>query len=196
MYCSIPAYASPIIVVLGDSLSAAYKLQPKQGWVSLLSDKIIEQQLNYQVINSSGVGDTTADGLRKLPNLIADKQPQILILALGSNDGLRGTPIPMMQTNLRKIIEQAQNKNVKVLLIGFKLPPNYGTQYREAFEKVYVDLSTKYDLPFVPFLLNGFAMDLNYFLADTLHPTAAAQPLIVNNVWPHLEPMLDLLRSD
>lgn len=190
----MPCYASSTIVVLGDSLSAAYKLQTKEGWVSLLETKIKDGGYDFKIFNSSGVGDTSADGLRKIDTILADEQPQILILALGSNDGLRGIMIPTMGQNLRQIIEKAQAKNVKVLLVGFKLPLNYGTNYREKFEEVFEDLSDKFNLPLVPFLLDGFALDLNYFLSDTYHPNTAAQPLIVNNVWPYLEPMVNGLK--
>lgn len=176
--------------MLGDSLSVAYKLEAEQGWVSFLADKLKERGFDFSVTNSSGVGNTSADGLRKIDSLVTTLKPQIIILVLGSNDGLTGIPVMLIKKNLGAIIEKSQAAGLKVLLVGFKLPINYGLKYREDFEQVFEELSNKYHLPFVPFLLEGFATDLNYFLADTFHPNAEAQPLILNNVWPHLEPML------
>lgn len=175
---------------MGDSLSAGYELQRGRSWVSLLADKINTERLDFVVVNASVSGATTADGLQALPSLLKDNKPKILIVALGSNDGLRGNPIMVMKQNLSKMIEMAQKDDVEVLLVGFKLPSNYGAMYTNAFSQVFTDLSDKYSIQLVPFLLAGFAENKAYFQKDQLHPTAEAQPLILDNVWKYLQPML------
>ncbi len=149
----------------------------------------------YKIVNASTSGATTADGLRRLPTLLKEDKPKIVVLALGSNDGLRGQPIINMKNNLSKMIKESQADDAKVLLVGFHLPYNYGAAFRQEFAQVFPDLAYEYDTALVPFLLDGFANDLNYFQADQLHPTASAQPLILNNVWPHLRPILEDLRN-
>lgn len=156
----------------------------------LLNERLQADNLDYTAINGSVSGATTADGLSTLPKLLDTYKPTIVIVALGSNDGLRGLPIFVMKQNLTKIIKQAQDHAAKVLLVGFELPQNYGPAYSTTFREAFVDLKDKYNLKFVPFLLTGFATDLNYFQKDRLHPTAAAQSIILDNVWQHLKPML------
>lgn len=187
---ALPCNASPVILVLGDSLSSGYGLKADESWVALLSDKIKAKKIAYTVVNGSVAGATAADGLSALPNLLKSHTPKILIVALGSNDGLRGNSVVELKRNLSDIISVAKKDKIKVLLVGFKLPVNYGSKYRESFEKVYVDLKKEYSVPLVPFLLSGIETNLGYFQNDTYHPTAAAQPLILNNVWPYLQPML------
>lgn len=177
-------------MVLGDSLSAGYGLQPQESWVDLLTNKLNEDHYAVSVINASVSGATSYDGLNSLPKLLDKYHPNILIIALGSNDGLRGNPVIGMQQNLSKIIQTALAKNIKVLLVGFQIPPNYGDAYAKAFAASFRKLSEEYKVPLVPFLLSGFETDLNYFQKDKLHPTADAQEKILNNVWPYLKPIL------
>lgn len=190
IYYALPGNATPGILVLGDSLSAGYGLQPGQSWVSLLTDKINAEHLDFLVVNASVSGATTGDGLQDLPGLLQANKPQILILALGSNDGLRGQPIMVIKQNLSKMIQMAKNDDVKVLLVGFKIPSNYGAMYTNAFSQMFADLSDKYSLKFAPFLLDGFADNKTYFQQDQLHPTAEAQPIMLNIVWKYLAPMI------
>lgn len=178
-------------MVVGDSLSAAYALKPEYGWVKLLADRIEEKNLDYKVVNASVSGASTADGLRELPLLLEKHQPQIVIIELGYNDGGRGYPLMTMKKNLSNMIELAQKAKAKVLLLGCKLPNNYGAFYTKSFNQIYIDLADKYDTKLVPFFMQGFAENPQYFQADGVHPTAKAQPLILDNVWPYLEPMLN-----
>lgn len=187
IYCGLPVHAKPTILILGDSLSAGYGLQANESWVSLLEAKLKKDNLDYTVANGSVSGATSTDGLQKLPDLLKTYQPQILVVALGCNDGLRGSSLLLLRNNLSEIINMAKTKDIKVLLIGFRIPNNYGSAYTDGFAAVYPELSKKYDVPLVPFMLNGFATDLSYFQNDHLHPTAAAQPKILDNIWPYLK---------
>lgn len=187
---ALPCFASPVILILGDSLSAGHGISANTQWSEILSHKIKDSVLDYTVVNASVSGATTTDGLRQLPDLLNTNNPQIVILALGSNDGLRGNQISAIESNLGKMIDLSKQADAKVLLVGFHLPPNYGSSYREKFAAIFPDLSKKYGVPLVPFLLDGFADDLNYFQADQLHPTTEAQPIIAETVWKHLQPML------
>ncbi len=171
-------------------MSAGYGLARGQSWVDLLSAQLDEQKYSVVVVNASVSGATSADGLNALPKLLEKYQPDILVLGLGSNDGLRGNPVLLLQNNLAKIIEMAQKDNIKVLLLGFRMPPNYGKTYTEAFSAVYSKLSKTYEVPLVPFLMSGFEQDLRYFQKDQVHPNAAAQEILLKNVWPYLTPML------
>lgn len=190
MYYSCACYSSTNLLVLGDSLSAGYRLHVNESWVDLLAMKLNKDKYDVTVVNASVSGATTADGVQALPRLLQQYHPHILILALGSNDGLRGNSILQMQNNLSKIISLAQQQQIKVLLVGFKIPVNYGTKYRSDFEAAFPKLSKEFDIPLVPFLLAGFELDTSFFLDDRLHPTAAAQTIILQNVWPQLEQML------
>ncbi len=190
LYYGLPCYASGTILILGDSLSAGYGLNANESWVSLLEKKLKDKDLNYTVVNGSTSGATTADGLAVLPNLLKTYQPVIVVVALGSNDGLRGSPIYIIQRNLSAIIDLANKSKARVLLIGFQLPSNYGKSYTSQFANVYPELSKKFKLPLVPFMLEGFATDLKFFQEDKLHPTAAAHHKILNNIWPYLRKML------
>lgn len=191
-FCSFVCQAQGIILIVGDSLSAGFNIPNNKDWPSLLQQKLTAEGADYLIENASVTGATTADGLRLLPQLLSDYSPSVVIIALGSNDGMRGQPILNIKINLGKMIEMSQNSNsAQVLLIGFKLPLNYGEPYRTQFEQIYTDLSKKYDVQLVPFLLDGFAQDLKYFQSDRLHPTVAAQPKILDNVWKVLMPMLD-----
>lgn len=189
MYYANFAYCATILV-LGDSLSSGYGFLKKYSWVNLMADKLHDDGYDINVSNASVAGATTSDGLDSLAWNLSKYQPNILIVALGSNDGLRGMPIDLIVQNLSNIIIQAEQSQVKVLLIGFKLPPNYGVSYTKAFADIFPKLSKEYDIPLVPFLLEGFALDAKYFQKDRVHPTVDAQPLMLQNVWPYLVPML------
>jgi acyl-CoA thioesterase-1 len=190
IYYGLPAHARPTILVLGDSLSAGYGLQANESWVYLLEQKLKNANLDYAVVNGSVSGATSADGLQALPKLLKTYQPQILIVALGCNDGIRGNSILLLRNNLAEIIKTAKTDDIKVLLIGFQIPSNYGKAYTEGFANVYPELSKQYDVPLVPFMLHGFATNLGYFQSDHVHPTAAAQPMILDNVWPYLQTII------
>jgi acyl-CoA thioesterase-1 len=186
----LTCFAEPTILVFGDSLSAAYQIPPEQGWVSLLENKVKTSLPDAVVINSSISGETTAEGLNRLTPLLDKYKPDIVILELGANDGLRGLPVIDIQSNLKAMIELSLKAQAKVLLIGIHLPVNYGSTYTEQFYNVYTQMKEKYDIPLVPFLLEHVALDPQLMQADHLHPTAAAQPLLLDNVWPYLKPLL------
>lgn len=177
--------------MLGDSLSAAHNMPIEQGWVQLLNDKLAGGHPGkYRVVNASISGETTAGGLTRLPAALAEHQPALVVIELGANDGLRGLQLPAMRDNLRRMIELSRDAGAKVALIGMELPVNYGEAYRSRLRKVYSDLAAEYDLPLLPFLLDGVAHDLSNFQEDQVHPTAEAQPLIRDRVHAWLEPVL------
>lgn len=195
-FYSLPCFATGVILVLGDSLSAGYGMQPQQGWVGLMAAQIAANNLDYNVTNASLSGLTTAGGLDMLPDLLANNKPNIFILALGCNDALRGLPLFIMVNNLAKMIELAQASNATVLLVGFELPPTMGgEQYTEEFNADFPKLAQKYTVAFVPFLMQGFAGDVSYFEEDQLHPNEKAQPIMMNNVWQYLQPLLAPINS-
>lgn len=189
LFVCIPAN-SKTIVVLGDSLSAAYLMPQESGWVNLLAEKLKSTHPEWQVINSSVAGDTTANGLQRLPKVLQQYQPNIVIIELGGNDGLRGYPLIAIQKNLEKLITLSQQSHAEVLLLGIRLPPNYGQRYTEGIQAIYQDLHTKYSIPFVPFLLEHIALNPKWMRPDGIHPNAAAQPQIVDNIYPTLAPLL------
>ena len=178
------------ILVLGDSLSAAYGLPRQSGWVALLEERLGERKFNYRVVNASISGETSAGGASRIETLLRQHRPTVLILALGGNDGLRGLPAAQLQSNLETMIRAARQHNARVLLAGMRMPPNFGPAYTRQFTAVYADLARRHRTAFVPFLLEGFADRPEYFLADGIHPNAAAQPLILERVWAALAPML------
>ncbi|MEJ2565338.1 MAG: arylesterase [Gammaproteobacteria bacterium] len=186
----LPGFSATTVLVLGDSLSAAHGLDQKEGWVSLLEERLHQQCAGCRVINASISGETTAGGRSRIVSLLKQQQPQILIVELGGNDGLRGLPITEMYDNLDHIITRALQRHVKVVLIGMRLPPNYGPSYTREFHNVYQRLAAKYHVPWVPFLLAGFADQQRLFQGDGIHPVAAAQGIMLDNVWPVLRPML------
>ena len=180
----------PSIVVLGDSISAEYGLPRDTGWVALLRSKLPQEHFDYSVANSSISGDTTSGGLARLPAALNRLKPKIVIVELGANDALRGVPLATTEANLRTIIEKSQAANAKVLLVGMYVPPNYGPDYSQKFHGVYEQLSKEKHVPLVPFLLAGIENKPEMFQADQIHPTPQAQPLLLNNVWPVLKPLL------
>ena len=180
----------PVIVVLGDSISAEYGLPRDTGWVALMRRRLADERIDYNVANASISGDTTSGGRARLPALMQRLKPAIVIVELGANDALRGVPLATTEDNLRTIIEQAQQAHAKVVLIGMYVPPNYGQDYNQKFHGLYGDLSKQFRVPLVPFLLAGIENRPDMFQADQIHPTQEAQPTLLNNVWPTLKPLL------
>ena len=184
------AQAGPAILVYGDSLSAAYGIGRNEGWVTLLEARLRQEQRDYTVVNASISGETTSGGASRISATLAQHRPRVTILALGANDGLRGLPVAQMRDNLAAIIRAAQKAGGRVLLVGMRMPPNYGAQYTSDFEQVYAALARQFKVRLVPFLLEGVADSRDLFLEDNLHPTAKAQPVILENVWKGLAPLL------
>lgn len=178
------------LLVLGDSISAAFGLDTRQGWVSLLEQRLEAEGFDYQVVNASVSGDTSAGGLARLPTLLTEHRPDLLIVELGGNDGLRGQPPAQLQQNLAGIIQQSQKAGAKVLILGMKLPPNYGLRYTTAFAEVFPKVASDTGAILVPFLLEGAAGVPSMVQSDGIHPTAEAQPRLLDNVWPMLKPLL------
>ena len=181
--------AVPTVLVMGDSLSAAYGIEREEGWVYLLSERL---EGEAHVINASISGETTSGGAQRFIDILGQRQPDIVLLELGGNDGLRGLPPSQMQANLATMIEQSQDAGAQVLLLGIDIPPNYGQAYRDAFTGVYLSLAEEYDVALVPFLLEDVALDNTLMQNDGIHPTADAQSIILDNVWPALEPLLEM----
>ncbi len=184
------AHAAASILVFGDSISAGYGLARDQGWVELLRARLARERLDYKVINASLSGETTTGGKARLGAALGEYQPQIVIIELGGNDGLRGGRVETMRDNLSAMIADCRRHNSRALLIGMQIPPNYGNDYREKFQQAFDMLAKTQRVPLVSFLFEGFANDRALFQADGIHPTAAAQDKILNNVWPRLRPLL------
>ena len=182
--------APPVILVMGDSLSAAYNLKASEGWVALLDARLKQGGYDYTVVNASISGETTSGGLARLPETLGQHKPAIVILELGANDGLRGTPIPVMRDDLEHMIRLSRQAGAKVLLAGILLPPNYGKAYADGFSAVYADLAREHHLALLPFLLEGVAEHRELLQTDGMHPLAVAEPRVLDNVWAKLEPML------
>ncbi len=179
------------VLVMGDSLSAAYGLSPEQGWVALLGERLAQSHPGWRVVNASVSGETTGGGAARFPRALEEHSPDVVILELGANDALRGLPLPLAQANLQRIIDAARAAGARVLLTGVEIPPNYGPEYAGAFRAMFATLARDNDLTFVPFLLAPIATDLSQFQADTIHPVAEAQPKVLDHVWPALVPLLD-----
>jgi len=187
--------ASPVILVFGDSLSAGYGIHVEQGWVSLLARKISQLGYGFRVVNASVSGETTAGGLGRLPHALEVQQPRMLLLELGANDGLRGLPLAGTHDNLDRMITLARARGVSVLLVGMRLPPNYGERYTSGFMNLYAELAQAHKLTLVPFLLDGVALNPALMQADGMHPNEQGQPLLLDNVWPKLEPLLRAIKN-
>jgi len=189
---SVPAKAeTPVILVFGDSISAGYGLsRVEKGWVTLLQTRLKDEDYGYQVVNASVSGETTAGGLARLPRALDLHKPKIVILELGGNDGLRALPIAQMRANLVRMVDLASAAGAKVLLLGIRMPPNYGPEYTEQFRLCYSDLARDKKLPLVPFLLNDVAQSPDLMQADGIHPNERGQPTLLANVWPSLKPLL------
>jgi len=178
------------VLVLGDSLSAGYGMDADQSWVALLEARLHEEGYGYRVVNASISGDTTGNGLRRLSRALQLHRPEIVIIELGGNDGLRGLPVPVMRRNLEAMVTQARDTGAMVVLAGIMIPPNYGADYAEEFAAVYPALAQKHELPLIPFFMDGVALDSSMMQADGIHPNVAAQPILMKNVWDVLGPVL------
>jgi acyl-CoA thioesterase-1 len=183
--------ATPVILVFGDSLSAGYGLaHVEQGWVELLRTKLKDEGYGTPVVNASVSGETTAGGLARLPRALALHHPSIVIIELGGNDGLRALPIDQMRANLAKMIELSKASGARVLLLGMRIPPNYGPEYTAQFQHVYLDLARTENTPLVPFFMNDIALSPNLMQADGIHPNELGQPKLLVNAWSELKPLL------
>lgn len=178
------------ILVVGDSLSAEYGLPRDTGWVSRLSERLSRQLPQYSVVNASISGDTTSGGRARLPRLLRQFAPGIVVIELGGNDGLRGLDLQQMQDNLQSMIDTCRSARAQVLLVGVRIPPNYGRDYTERFFRTYAGLAGRNRIALVPFLMEGFADRNDLFQPDHIHPNGQAQALMLDNVWPHLQPLL------
>ncbi|WP_026354248.1 arylesterase [Massilia niastensis] len=188
---SASAYSAPkTVLVVGDSLSAEYGIARGSGWVSLLEQKLKAEKIDARVVNASISGETTSGGRARLPALLGQHRPDIVVIELGANDGLRGLPVASAEANLRSMISMAQQKEARVLLVGMRMPPNYGRAYTERFFGMFKTVSSETRSPLVPFMLEGVADKPTLFQQDRLHPTADAHPIILSNIWPQFAPLL------
>jgi acyl-CoA thioesterase-1 len=186
---AVPARAATILV-FGDSLSAGYGLPQALRWTSLLEKRLRDERFDYSVANASVSGETTTGGAARIKAALKAHQPDIVVLELGANDGLRGQDLALMRRNLEAMIDASRDAKAQVLLVGMRLPPNYGTAYTEKFQQTYVDLSRSRKTALVPFLFEGFAEDAHYFQSDRVHPTSEAQALMLDTIWKGLKPLL------
>ncbi len=178
------------VLVWGDSLSAGYGLRPQQSWPSLLGERINAARLAHKVVNASISGETTAGGLARLPAALEAHKPSVIVIELGANDGLRGLPVKAMAANLQAMVDASRKAGAQVLLVGMRMPPNYGPDYTASFEATFRDLAKTRRVRLVPFMMEGFADQRHYFQADGIHPVAEAQPLILDTIWRELKPLL------
>jgi acyl-CoA thioesterase-1 len=179
-----------IILIIGDSLSAGYGVEEEQSWVVLLKNRLIDEGYGYQVVNASISGDTTGGGLRRLPRALDQHEPRIVLIELGGNDGLRGTPIHVIRDNLGSMIELAQADGARVILAGMEMPPNYGATYTGAFSRMYPELAQDYDTAYMGFFMKNVALNSKLMQPDGIHPNADGQPVLLDNVWPDLKKLL------
>lgn len=184
------ASAAPTLLVMGDSLSAGYGLKQNEGWVALLQQRLMREKYPYRVVNASISGETSAGGLARIDDELKRHRPRIVIIALGANDGLRGLPLQQLRNNLDAMVRKTQKSGAHTLLVGMRLPPNYGPAYTTGFETVFRDVARTRRVALAPFLLDGLATNRDFFQADGLHPTAAAQARLLDNIWPRLKDLL------
>ncbi|MBI1966191.1 MAG: arylesterase [Betaproteobacteria bacterium] len=184
------AASAATILVYGDSLSSGYGLPREQGWASLLARRLQSEKFNYKIANASISGETTLGGANRIESALGTHRPAVVVLALGANDGLRGADLDAMRANLEAMADACRRAGARVLLVGMRLPPNYGTPYADKFQRVFGEVARNRKLRWVPFLLEGFGEQREYFQADGIHPTAAAQPLMLDTVWKGLRPLL------
>ena len=177
--------------MFGDSLSAAYGIRPEQGWVALLTQRLQAQGYGYQIVNASVSGETSAGGLERLPRALQLHQPGIVILELGANDALRGLPLGDTRDNLASMLRLSQAAGARVLLVGLRIPPNYGPRYTEEFARIFPELADQYHAPLVPFLLEKVALNPALMQADGLHPASQGEPPVLDTLWPYLKPLLE-----
>ena len=188
---SISQAEAKTVLIMGDSLSAAYGMRPEQGWVHLLQQRLNQQYpKQHKVVNASVSGETTSGALARLPQLLSTHQPDVVVIELGANDGLRGQPPQNIQKNLKQLVQKSQQAKAKVLIFGMQIPPNYGTAYTQAFANNYKVVSQHYKVPLLPFFLNGVAGNKNLMQSDLLHPNAKAQPILLNNAYPYIQKAL------
>ena len=180
----------PVVLVMGDSLSAGYGMRADQGWVALLQRRLTESGYGYRVVNASATGETTGGGLARLPRALDKHRPAIVIIELGGNDGLRGLPVRDIRTNLTELVRKSRASGARVLLVGVRMPPNYGPEYTRSFDAVFGEVAKGERVPLVPFLIADVALDDTLMQEDGIHPTAAAQPKLLGQVWPMLKPLL------
>jgi acyl-CoA thioesterase-1 len=192
---SISTFASAsTLLVMGDSLSAAYNLRQQDGWVSLLENQLSQSNPDISVINASVSGETTQGGLSRFSALLATHRPNWVVLELGANDALRGYPLNQTTINLEKMIEQAHQENAVVLLIGNQIPQNYGKRYTQMFFNLYKDIASKYNVAYLPFMLEDVALNKDLMQNDGLHPNKEGQPMVLQNILPYLQPLLDSIK--
>ncbi len=184
----------PVILVVGDSLSAAYGIGMEQGWVALLQRRLTAEGAGYRVINASISGDTTSGGLSRLQAALPKHEPALVVIELGANDGLRGIPLQVVERNLDEMIRISQAQGARVVLLGMRIPTNYGPRYAEQFHSIYQSLARRHELPFVEFFLDGVALDPGLMLPDGIHPNAAAQPRLLDNAWPAIAVALSTIK--
>jgi len=182
--------AQRVVLVVGDSLSAAYGIDQHEGWVALLQRRLEKDYPGYRVVNASISGDTTRGALSRIDTALNTHSPAVVVVELGGNDGLRGLPLKEMRTNLSAIVSKSLAAHARVLLVGMRIPPNYGPLYTRDFEAVFTELAQQFEVARVPFLLDGVALDPELIQGDGIHPRADAQPRLLENVWPHLTPLL------
>ena len=190
-----PVAAAPVVAVLGDSLSAAHGMDRDDSWVALLEDRMAAEGFPHEVVNASISGETSRGGRDRVDEILADHEPAVLIVELGGNDGLRGQPLAALRENLTTIVRRARTAGARVLLVGVRLPPNYGAAYTEAFASVYAEVAADTGVTLVPQFLEGVAERRQLMQNDGIHPTASAQPTMLENVWPELRPLLEETRG-
>lgn len=182
--------AAQSIVILGDSISAAYGVPTESGWVTLLANKLKQQDKPYIVINASISGETTSGGVKRLPDIIARHKPSILLIELGGNDGLRGFPLNVIKSNLQLMVDQAKANNITPILAAMRIPPNYGKRYTSGFYDIFKQTAEKNSITLIPFILEDVALNPELMQSDGIHPTELAQPLLLDRAWETLEPLL------
>jgi acyl-CoA thioesterase-1 len=187
---TVQAAGPPVILVVGDSLSAGYGLAPGQGWVSLLQQRLRKEGYGHRVVNASVTGETTDGGVQRLDRALATHRPGIVIIELGGNDGLRGLPVSRVRANLELLITKSQAAGARVLLLAIRVPTNYGPRYGNSFQQIYSDLAKRYRIGAASLVSDDIALNLAYFLPDGIHPNAKAQPILLSNVWGELAPLL------
>ena len=187
----IPAQPlAPVILIVGDSLSAGFRIEISDGWVALLQDRLKKKGYEYRVVNASISGDTTGGGLRRLPRALNSHQPAITLLELGGNDGLRATPVSVIRRNMERMIELSQAAGSQVILAGIQIPPNYGIAYTTEFAEVYTSLAAEREVSLIPFFMDGVALKPELLLPDLIHPNREGQPVLLENAWGTLKPLL------
>jgi len=190
LFCSLPAQAARTLLVFGDSLSAGYGLPQGTGWVTLLEQRLRRDKLDYVVVNASISGETTLGGRNRIEAALREHRPAVVVLQLGANDGLRGNPLEDTRRNLIAMVEACRKANARVLLVGMRIPPNYGPVYTRRFETLFAEVARQQNVSLVPFMLQGFAEKRELFQSDGIHPAAEAQPRVLDNIYKRLQPML------